>query len=56
LGDSRRSIGLGLSLCRSIARAHGGAIHIADNFPNGTVVSFALNLEEVRLENERIGN
>ena len=46
-GDSRRGIGLGLSLCQSIVRAHGGTIHIADNVPCGTVVSFALSLEEV---------
>ena len=55
-GDSRRSIGLGLPLCQSIVRAHGGAIHIADNVPNGAVVSFTLHLEEVCLENEYIGS
>ena len=55
-GDSRRGIGLGLSLCQSIVRAHGSAIHIADNAPNGTVVSFALHLEETGLEHEYPGN
>jgi len=45
--DSRRGIGLGLPLCRSIIHAHGGTIHIADNVPNGIVVRVALRLEEV---------
>lgn len=44
--DSRRGIGLGLPLCQSIVRAHGGTIRIADNVPNGVVVSFALQSEE----------
>lgn len=54
--DSRRGIGLGLPLCQSIMRAHGGAIYIADNVPSGTVVSFALNLEEVCVESEYPGS
>jgi Osmosensitive K+ channel histidine kinase len=45
--DSRRGIGLGLPLCRSIIHAHGGTIHIADNVPNGVIVHVALRLEEV---------
>ena len=55
-GDSRRGVGLGLSLCRAIVHAHGGDIHIADNAPCGAIVGFALNLEEVNLEKEHIGN
>jgi len=55
-GDSRRGIGLGLPLCQSIVRAHGGEIHITDNVPGGAVVSFAMDLEEVCLENECTGN
>jgi two-component system sensor histidine kinase KdpD len=50
LSDSRRGIGLGLPLCQSIVRAHGGTIHIEDNVPSGAVVSFALRLEEVCIE------
>ena len=46
-GDSRRSIGLGLPLCQSIMRAHGGTIHITDNVPSGAVVSLTLHLEEI---------
>lgn len=47
--DSRRSLGLGLSLCRSIITAHGGEITVADNKPEGTVFRFTLPKEEVRL-------
>lgn len=34
--DSRRSLGLGLALCRSIVQAHGGEIRVLDNEPCGT--------------------
>ena len=54
--DSRRGIGLGLPLCQSIVRAHGGTIHITDNVPTGVVVSFSLHLEEVSLESEYTGS
>ena len=55
-GDSRRGIGLGLSLCQAIIHAHGGTISINDNIPCGTIVSFALNLEEIRVEKEDTRN
>jgi len=45
--DSRRSLGLGLSLCRSIVSAHGGTISVRDNLPVGAVFEFTLPLEEV---------
>ena len=45
--DSRRSLGLGLSLCKSIVNSHGGAITVSDNYPKGTVVSFTLPLGKV---------
>ena len=45
--DTRRGLGLGLNLCRSIVAAHGGEIHIEDNQPHGAVFSFTLPLEEV---------
>ena len=47
--DSRRSLGLGLSLCKSIVNAHGGDISVADARPHGTIVRFTLPAEEVDL-------
>ena len=47
IADSRRSLGLGLSLCKSIINAHGGEISVSDNNPRGTVFSFTLPAEEV---------
>ena len=47
--DSRRSLGLGLSLCKSIVTAHGGTISVSDNQPNGTVFTFTLPAGEVEL-------
>ena len=46
-GDGRRSLGLGLSLCKSIVTAHGGTIGIRDNQPKGAVFFFTLQAEEV---------
>lgn len=47
--DSRRGLGLGLSLCKSIIEAHGGSISVSDNQPHGAVFSFTLPLEEVTI-------
>lgn len=47
--DSRRSLGLGLALCKSIVTAHGGTIGVSDNVPNGTVFTFTLPAGEVEL-------
>ena len=41
--DGRRSLGLGLGLCRSIIRAHGGEIWVSDNKPQGAVFTFTLH-------------
>lgn len=49
LADSRRSLGLGLALCKSIITAHGGEISVCDNQPHGTVFCFTLPAEEVTL-------
>lgn len=49
VADSRRSLGLGLALCKSIITAHGGEISVGDNNPMGTVFRFTLPKEEVTL-------
>lgn len=49
IADSRRSLGLGLSLCKSIITAHGGDIEVSDNRPHGAVFTFSLPIEEVDL-------
>ena len=43
----RKSLGLGLALCRTIVNAHGGRIWVEDNSPHGAVFSFTLPVEEV---------
>lgn len=49
IADSRRSLGLGLSLCKSIITAHGGEITVQDNLPRGTTFSFTLPAGEVEI-------
>lgn len=49
VADSRRSLGLGLSLCKSIVDAHGGQIFVSDNQPSGTIFTFTLPSGEVEL-------
>lgn len=49
VADSRRSLGLGLSLCQSIIIAHGGELKLSDNIPHGAVFTFSLPIEEVNL-------
>ena len=47
--DSRRSLGLGLALCRSIVNAHGGEIALYDYDPQGCCFRINLPLSEVNL-------
>ena len=49
IADSRRSLGLGLALCKSIVNAHGGEITVSDNKPHGAVFTFTLPKEEVEI-------
>lgn len=49
IADSRRSLGLGLSLCKSIVSVHGGELTVADNQPQGTVFTFSLPAEEAHI-------
>ena len=50
VADSRRSLGLGLALCKSIINAHGGEITLNDNQPQGCNFTFTLPLEEVKID------
>jgi len=49
VADSRRSLGLGLSLCKSIVTAHGGTITVSDNQPVGAVFTFTVPAGEVEV-------
>ena len=49
VADSRRSIGLGLSLCKSIISAHNGEISVSDNSPKGSIFKFTLPIKEVKI-------
>lgn len=47
--DSRRNMGLGLALCKSIINAHAGEISVYNNEPRGSIFQFTLPAEEVIL-------
>ena len=49
IADSRRSMGLGLALCKAIVNAHGGEITVSDNAPHGSVFTFSVPAGEVEL-------
>lgn len=49
MGDSRRGLGLGLALCKSIIEAHEGTIKVIDNIPKGSTFVINLPLEEVEV-------
>ena len=44
--NSRHSMGIGLSVCATIIKAHGGDITAENLLPHGAVFRFSLNLEE----------
>lgn len=52
LADSHRSVGLGLSLCRSIALAHGGSIEVAAADPHGSVFTIELPAADISFDKE----
>ena len=49
VADSRRSFGIGLTLCKSIVELHGGTLTLTDNVPHGCIFTFTLPLSEVTL-------
>ena len=49
IADSRRSMGLGLALCKSIVNAHGGEITVTDHMPHGSIFTFSVPAGEVEL-------
>ena len=49
IADSRRSMGLGLALCKSIVNAHGGEIVVSDHKPHGSIFTFSVPAGEVEL-------
>ena len=50
VADGKRSMGLGLALCKSIVEAHGGRIEITDNIPSGCIISFYLKKGDVVID------
>lgn len=48
-GDSRRGVGLGLSITREIARLHDGTLTVASGEAGGAAVTFSLSLKKVTL-------
>lgn len=49
IADSKRSLGLGLALCKSIITVHNGTIEVFDNKPKGAIFKITLPLEEVKV-------
>ncbi len=47
VADCRRSLGLGLPLCRSIISVHGGTSALTDNVPTGCIFTLTLPASEV---------
>lgn len=52
VSDNRRNMGIGLSVCRSIIRAHGGEIRAYNNVKGGASIEFMLPASEDE-ENEQ---
>jgi Osmosensitive K+ channel histidine kinase len=49
IADSKRSMGLGLALCKSVVEAHGGRIEITDNDPSGCICTFYLEKGDISI-------
>lgn len=44
--NQKRSMGIGLSVCASIIKAHGGEIHAENRASGGSIFRFSLNMED----------
>ncbi|MCH7323335.1 ATP-binding protein [Solibacillus sp. MA9] len=49
IADSRRGMGIGLALCKSIIQAHEGTLTVHDHLPTGAIFRFTLQSQEVEL-------
>lgn len=52
--DSKKSMGLGLALCKSIVGAHGGVISVKDNHPTGAIFTFSLPATKITINKDII--
>lgn len=52
--DSKKSMGLGLALCKSIVEAHGGVISVKDNHPTGAIFTFSLPATKMTINKDII--
>ena len=53
ISDKRRNMGIGLSVCKSIVQAHGGAMRASNRPAGGALLQFTLPLEETSHEDQR---
>ena len=56
LTDTKRSLGLGLALCKSVIEAHHGELILEDNQPHGAKFTFSLPQSKEEAENENLGH
>ncbi len=47
IADGKRSMGLGLALCKAVVEAHGGSIEVKDNIPSGCSICFYLKKGDI---------
>ena len=53
-GDNKsRNAGIGLSVCASIIKAHGGSIYAGNSKDGGAIVSFSLDISEKEIVYEQ---